>query len=634
MSAMANGNAGPPPEFTIGLCMAGAISGGAYTAGVVDFLLEALEEWEKRRADPAVPAHRVKIKAMSGASAGGMVTAILARALATGIAPVRNPATYSEKPASDLARQTVPYLNPLFVAWVENIDLRQMLTTRDLADKSVPAVSALDSTVLGQICHNVLSTTGAARAAPPPYVAEPLEIFFTTTNLRGVAYGIPLSGEGAGYRHMMTAHADVSRFHLAWQPIPRVESLWLDPAALADSGNWHALTVAALASGAFPVGLAPRLLSRKAAEYHARKWTVPRANPLCHGPDDRPVPEDRAVQLAILGAGNGVIHGRATELREVPPIWPPGIAALKDSWDYAYWNVDGGVMNNEPMEFVRRALAGKSGRNERAGSRATNAVLMIDPFPNESPLTPDNPPTLGVFAAAWGLISALVAQARFKTEDLTLALDESVFSRYIIYPTYGSGGANFREPAMCAAVLGGFGGFLAEAFRRHDFALGRRNCQNFLRRHFALLENNPLFNGMAPAVRDRFYIRGRDGQLAIYGESDGYFDGDGQPVIKADDPDRGQKLLPVIPLVGTAAEEIALPAPRPTARDVDREALHAAITARLEALVPRLLDEIPNAALRVVLKGVWHGAWLVGQRHKLTDLAMAKIDRALAPLDR
>ena len=30
--------------FYVGLCMAGAVSGGAYTAGVLDYLIEALEE--------------------------------------------------------------------------------------------------------------------------------------------------------------------------------------------------------------------------------------------------------------------------------------------------------------------------------------------------------------------------------------------------------------------------------------------------------------------------------------------------------------------------------------------------------------------------------------------------------------
>jgi predicted patatin/cPLA2 family phospholipase len=35
------------PVFKIGLVLAGAVSAGAYTAGVVDFLFEALEAWEQ-----------------------------------------------------------------------------------------------------------------------------------------------------------------------------------------------------------------------------------------------------------------------------------------------------------------------------------------------------------------------------------------------------------------------------------------------------------------------------------------------------------------------------------------------------------------------------------------------------------
>jgi hypothetical protein len=208
-----------PPTFQIGLCMAGAISGGAYAAGVVDFLLEALEEWEKARGKPGVAPHRVKIRALSGASAGGMVTAILCRALATGVTPVRDPMTYTERANPDPGQQTAPYDNPLFEAWVENIDIRHLLGAQDLADEKKPVVSALDSTVLAQICRNVLNWTKPTRPQAPAYITDPLDIYFTTTNLRGIAYGIPLTG-GRTYRHMMTVHADYSRFSLTWQPPP------------------------------------------------------------------------------------------------------------------------------------------------------------------------------------------------------------------------------------------------------------------------------------------------------------------------------------------------------------------------------------------------------------------------------
>jgi hypothetical protein len=42
----------PPPDktFDIGLVLAGAISAGAYSAGVVDFLIEALDAWEDAKA--------------------------------------------------------------------------------------------------------------------------------------------------------------------------------------------------------------------------------------------------------------------------------------------------------------------------------------------------------------------------------------------------------------------------------------------------------------------------------------------------------------------------------------------------------------------------------------------------------
>ena len=64
--------------FHIGIAMAGAVSAGAYTAGVVDYLLETLQRWQeakdKNRAlgpehpdyDHSIPMHDVVIDAMGG----------------------------------------------------------------------------------------------------------------------------------------------------------------------------------------------------------------------------------------------------------------------------------------------------------------------------------------------------------------------------------------------------------------------------------------------------------------------------------------------------------------------------------------------------------------------------------------
>lgn len=57
--------------FEIGLVGAGAISAGAYTGGVIDFMVQALDEWYKAKTNgQPVPPHDVRLSVFSGASAG------------------------------------------------------------------------------------------------------------------------------------------------------------------------------------------------------------------------------------------------------------------------------------------------------------------------------------------------------------------------------------------------------------------------------------------------------------------------------------------------------------------------------------------------------------------------------------
>src|SRR4051794_22895061 len=75
------------PVFELGLALAGAISAGAYTAGVLDFLFQSLSEWDAHRSDAGAPSHRVVLKVIAGASAGAITGALSAVALARGITP-------------------------------------------------------------------------------------------------------------------------------------------------------------------------------------------------------------------------------------------------------------------------------------------------------------------------------------------------------------------------------------------------------------------------------------------------------------------------------------------------------------------------------------------------------------------
>src|SRR3712207_4808711 len=73
--------------FRLGLALNGTGAAGAWTAGVLDFLVEALDLWDdKKREDrerggrPAVPDHELRVGVAGAASGGGLCAALLARA--------------------------------------------------------------------------------------------------------------------------------------------------------------------------------------------------------------------------------------------------------------------------------------------------------------------------------------------------------------------------------------------------------------------------------------------------------------------------------------------------------------------------------------------------------------------------
>src|SRR3954467_7997552 len=166
------GTAGRAGGFEIGLVMAGAVSAGAYTAGVLDFLIQALDQWHegKRGNDPRCPRHDVSLTclagasaaAWAGASAGGMSVAIAAAQLCEPRTPAADP------------RSPGPPDNKLLRSWVRCIDIARLLATPALAsDPGGDVRSLLDSTALGEIAAAVFRR----EVGPPPpersYLADP-----------------------------------------------------------------------------------------------------------------------------------------------------------------------------------------------------------------------------------------------------------------------------------------------------------------------------------------------------------------------------------------------------------------------------------------------------------------------------
>jgi len=552
-----------PPDgtFELALVLGGTVSAGAYTAGVLDFLIEALEEWTRQKTDPAyphTPQHNVVIRFITGTSGGGVNAAIAARALAYGF-----PHVVRGTPNPDQGTG-----NPFYDIWVNQLDLNALLKTDDIAGGTVNSV--LSGAVLDQAALAIEQFTAPAAPPPRPYVATPLRVVLTITNLRGVPYRLDMGTGGQAY----IDHADYAQFAVVYDggvgftPRPDEFALGFNNQRLPQGIDWQTFGQFALATAAFPVGLPARNLARPYAHYQYRVTSIP---------SDVPgVPSIRQ----LIPDWNALLPGD-----------PAGFAG-----DYHFVAVDGGVTDNEPIQLARTALAGYDGRNLRDGMLAKRAILLIDPFAGQSDLGQDS--SQGLLKDALALTQTLPQQTRYDTQDILLALDENVFSRFMISAQRGglSGGA-----ALASSGLDAFLGFACPAFRRHDYLLGRANCQTYLQTEFVLPVGAAAFgDGWKDVPTAGFAVPLHDGN-----------------------PTDGATGLPIIPLLGTAAvTETMVPWP---AGALNPEVFRPAIEARFRAIVDAGLTG--NFGKRLA-------AWLVNELAdgSVADYVIAQMKAALSAL--
>jgi hypothetical protein len=453
--------------FRIGISMAGAVSAGAYTAGVMDYLLEALENWQeaKKLNLPGVPEHDVVIEVISGASAGGM-TAVITSAAIQKKFPHINQQNYTEDANKE---------NPLYDSWVNLTEehdsdmMNQMLGTEDILsspgtnpDKEVR--SAFNSNFIEKIAKRILDSIVQDPNLKRKYIADDLDLFTTITNLRGFNYEMEFRTALGLREDRMTMHKDIVHFQL--NPAGSYKNDGKIPVHFAapDGLNKKMLIDAAIATGAFPIGLSPRVVVRSPQYIN-----------------DSP--------LLKITQGKGYL---------VPP-----------TNDYNAVCVDGGVINNEPYDLTEKILLnrrkteielekGKAEADkyqiERKPSTFDTTILMIDPFPNydDKPAS-DYFDLLALKYAATRLFGAMRKQLMFKTEVLAKAYDVNDYTRFMIAPIRTANGTTQPNSIACGS-LEGFGGFFSRQFRIHDYMLGRRNCQRFIQQYFCvpISEGNPI----------------------------------------------------------------------------------------------------------------------------------------------
>lgn len=450
----------PPPDdtFEIGLVMAGAVSAGAYTAGVMDFLFEALDAWEaaKVAGTADIPLHKVRLKIMTGASAGGMNAAISAAVARYDFAHVVNHDFGAAPPGHD------PAANPFYKAWVRDVRIEDMLATDDL-NRQGPLRSVLNCEALDRIAGAVVDwkLAGAGNlSAKRAWLDGHFKVWLTLANLQGVPFEIRMTG-ATPLSHSMTLHQDMIQFAVPVEsPIPAgaapYDHIVLTPNNSQGDPAWWSLGQAALATGAFPIALEPREIVHQRTDYEYR--------------------------YAYIDS-----QGQKANANPWPGVNPP-----PDCFHFA--SIDGGTFNNEPFDLAHRYLAGSSGENPRTDKKACRAIVMIDPFSEAN--KPDFDVSLTIAGVLARLLTAFKDQCRFKPINLALARDDEIYSRFLIAPKRGD---VMGDRAIASGRLGGFFGFFHEAYRHHDFMLGRANCQAFLRNWFVLHKDNPRIKNTWPA---------------------------------------------------------------------------------------------------------------------------------------
>lgn len=482
------GNNSKPGTFHLGITMAGAVSAGAYTAGFMDYVLEALSAWEaakkehKGKPNSVIPDHKVIIDAIGGASAGGMVSMITTLALCTGgIKPVRE--------VSNTKTGNILYDSWVFLDDDDSLydgsstgktTFEKMLGNVDL-DAGKGAPSLLNSKPIDRIAEKVFEglPEGASPENFPSYISDDLRVLLTVTSLRPMDYRVNFSkikskflDSTPGHRisnHDVVAHfklnydevADKNRY-LPFRPVPS-DGLGGKP-----KSNEDFLIKVTKATGSFPVGLAARYFD---------------------------------VEFPTDYVHNSLMERKAFNAQMDIELDSDG----KEIFQFTA--IDGGTINNEPFDEVLRCLVANHGPEDPDAPKY--GTVLIDPFPNfevEKELAIPKHEKTSIMDIIGSLVPTILNQARNKQSDTygTGLFKLMAFPRKLKLGSLHEAG----HPPLATGGIGGFGGFIDIEFRKHDFFLGRDNARNFLRGIMFMEydKSNPknLFHGVSDEAVKKF----------------------------------------------------------------------------------------------------------------------------------
>jgi len=446
-------------KYNISLAVSGAALGGVYSAGVLDFLLQALREAEKAYDDRDIRAQpwEVNLTDLVGTSSGGISAGLAASILSLDYEPLR----------SDFDPQVhcPPKNNTLYDFWIRLCTAEEFLNNEDLRDyrpkrrrkscfsccrknsndsenlEKPPVVRSIFS---AYSMHMLLLTSIMEQTVEcaPQRFAKDLILTLPTTNLSGVPY-VAKQANSSKENLVVYSHADYMKFNVNSEALVK-EAYPLDLSESRSSTQWKRLIDSMAATSAYPGLLAPVPLSNSKSFYDSR------------------YPES--------------------------PIW-------NDSSDpeIEFQGVDG-FLCSKPYDIAEMSMRRCSPENnpDLCGdpSSSWGSVILIDAFPPKPRVIERKEMGLPeILKETW---LATKAHAGFKHELVTRAQNPDDLSTFLIAP-------NPCEPDLAGRPVLNSASLAHEGLRIYDFMRGRRDAQRFLKQVFVLRPEdavkNPIFKG-------------------------------------------------------------------------------------------------------------------------------------------
>ena len=411
------------PAVELSIVMAGAVSAGAYTGGVMTRLFEIMDAIENfKSTDPDSFPIDLRVRIVGGTSAGGVNAATTA--------------IVADKKIS----YTFDNQNPFYATWVSQVSADKILAegmTCDLTKKPVSDVvpelglSLVNAAHLDEIGWHLLSLRQEESTATfqRSWLPNDTRYFFTATNIAGVAYKVNFITN----EHWMRTHRD-------WVCFSKDKEVsYSFNLTDEDQNSWFHLRDAALATAAFPLGLSPRALK--------------------------------------IDDTSSVNH------YEDPVYGGKPDSAIKN---VKVTCVDGGVLNNEPFVTQNKYLIDATEKEDLRISILIDPFpdAEEDVIARDIDVKDTAGSFIKMFSA-WKNTCRFKPEA--VNWDGEYVKDNKKTFMFAINPSrwLTRADAKAKNP-LASALWSGFFGFMDERFRDHDFKLGYLNADWMLLKHFKI----------------------------------------------------------------------------------------------------------------------------------------------------